>query len=282
MSATKTPSEISAVVCSLNEEARIVHCLSSLKEAGVGEIILVDGHSTDKTVEIASEYADKIVFDEGKGLGAARNLGIEESEKYFILNFGADNSIDRDALQLMLNDLERHQGVSCKTIKNGSNYLNRCRRIHCYLRYRHGPVDTIGTPSLFRRKTLKKYKFDNSRKGSDDSELCDRIRDLEQGTFYISNTNCFENGHETLQSVKLRWKNLYGGSDFEIYEANKSNWSALRKFASVVYPLRKELLIPMFRIRKVKELEVIPFLFFITFWRYAGWIKNKYLKMLKI
>ena len=68
MSATKTPSEISAVVCSLNI-ARIVHCLSSLKEAGVGEIILVDGHSTDKTVEIASEYADKIVFDEGKGLG---------------------------------------------------------------------------------------------------------------------------------------------------------------------------------------------------------------------
>ena len=66
----KTPAQISAVVCSLNEEARIVHCLSSLKKAGVGEIILVDGHSTDKTVEVASKYTDKIVFDDGKGLGA--------------------------------------------------------------------------------------------------------------------------------------------------------------------------------------------------------------------
>ena len=277
----KTPAQISAVVCSLNEEARIVHCLSSLKEAGVGEIILVDGHSTDKTVEVASKYADKIVFDDGKGLGAARNLGIAESEKTFILNFGADNSIKREALQLMLNDLDAYQGVSCLTSKVGSNYLNRCMNIYRYLRYQHGPVTTIGTPSLFRHKTLQKYKFDNTRKGSDDSELCDRIRELAGGTFYISEATCFEHGHETWNSVKFRWKNLYGGSDFEIYEANKSRWSLLRRLKSIFYPLRKEFFIVVLRIRKIKELEIIPFLMFITFWRYVGWIKSKCLKMAK-
>ena len=185
MLTAKTPAQISAVVCSLNEEARIDECLHSLKEADVGEIILVDAHSTDKTVDVASKYADKIVFDDGKGLGAARNLGIAESEKTFVLNFGADNSIKKEALQLMLNDLDAHQGVSCLTSKVGSNYLNRCMNIY-RLRYQHGPVTTIGTPSLFRRKTLQKYKFDNTRKGSDDSELCDRIRELAGGTFYIS------------------------------------------------------------------------------------------------
>ena len=83
----------------------------------------------------------------------------------------------------MLNDLDACQGVSCLTSKVGSNYLNRCMNIYRYLRYQHGPVTTIGTPSLFRHQTLQKYKFDNTRKGSDDSELCDRIRELAGGTF---------------------------------------------------------------------------------------------------
>ena len=281
MLTTKTPTEISAVVCSLNEEARIVDCLSSLKDSGVGEIILVDGQSTDKTVKFGSKYASKVIFDQGKGLGAARNLGISESKKTYILNFGVDNSINRETLQIMLNDLESHQGVSCLTSKIGTNYLNRSMNIYRRFRYQHGAVDTIGTPSLFRRKTLLKYKFDNSRKGSDDSELCDRIRKLAQGTFYISEADCFEHGIETWSSIKFRWKNLYGGSDFEIYEANKSRWSFLRRSTSILYPLRKEFLTSALKIRKITELEIIPFLVFITFWRYAGWMKNKYKQLHK-
>jgi glycosyltransferase involved in cell wall biosynthesis len=45
------------------------------------EIIVVDAHSTDNTPEILKSFGQriKVVYDEGKGLGAARNLGVDKS-----------------------------------------------------------------------------------------------------------------------------------------------------------------------------------------------------------
>jgi glycosyltransferase involved in cell wall biosynthesis len=41
----------------------------------VDEIVVVDGESGDKTLRIAKRYADKILYDDGKGLGYAREIG---------------------------------------------------------------------------------------------------------------------------------------------------------------------------------------------------------------
>jgi len=268
--------QVSVVVCALNEENRIEDCLRSLKNCGVGELILVDGRSTDNTIKLAANYADKILFDDGIGLGAARNIGIAASSKPFILNCGADNSIDREALNTMVHDLAMHKGVSCKTIKLGKNYLNRCLNIYRQLRFSHGVVSTIGTPSLFHRETLAQFPFETARKASDDSEICERISRDTGGTFYISNVYCFENGIESFKTIKLRWKNLYGLSDFEVYEAGKTRWHFGRRLQSILYPSMNEFLIPMSRIRKSSDLEVIPFLFLITALRYIGWFSYKY------
>ena len=42
----------------------------------VGRIIVVDGRSNDKTLEIAGRFADFVVNDEGRGIGHARDLGL--------------------------------------------------------------------------------------------------------------------------------------------------------------------------------------------------------------
>ena len=41
------------IVCAKNEEKRIKNCLKSLKQNKVDEIILVDGNSADRTIEIS-------------------------------------------------------------------------------------------------------------------------------------------------------------------------------------------------------------------------------------
>jgi glycosyltransferase involved in cell wall biosynthesis len=57
---------ISFVIPSLNEEATIEKTLLWIsKYSGEKEIILSDGRSTDKTLEIARKYTDKIVIYEG-------------------------------------------------------------------------------------------------------------------------------------------------------------------------------------------------------------------------
>jgi glycosyltransferase involved in cell wall biosynthesis len=67
---------ISVVVIAKNEQKYIGKCLNCLKSQTLRpEIIVVDGHSTDRTVSIAKKYADKVVKDNKKGVGDARNVG---------------------------------------------------------------------------------------------------------------------------------------------------------------------------------------------------------------
>lgn len=57
MSQTKAP--VSLIVLTYNEEIDIEHTLESVKD-WVGEIIIVDSFSTDRTLEICKKYTDKI------------------------------------------------------------------------------------------------------------------------------------------------------------------------------------------------------------------------------
>src|SRR5215470_14159574 len=50
---------VSLIILTYNEEVNIGHTLESVKD-WVGEIIIVDSYSTDKTLEICRNYTDKI------------------------------------------------------------------------------------------------------------------------------------------------------------------------------------------------------------------------------
>jgi glycosyltransferase involved in cell wall biosynthesis len=50
---------ITAIVLTFNEERNLVACLDSIKDH-VAEIVVVDSFSTDKTIEIAKRYTDRV------------------------------------------------------------------------------------------------------------------------------------------------------------------------------------------------------------------------------
>ncbi|MBT9147626.1 MAG: hypothetical protein DDT32_01388 [Syntrophomonadaceae bacterium] len=52
--------KVSAVICVKNGVATIEDCLRSLEQNQLLEIIVVDGNSIDRTVEIVSRYTDKV------------------------------------------------------------------------------------------------------------------------------------------------------------------------------------------------------------------------------
>ncbi|MDD2859287.1 MAG: glycosyltransferase family 2 protein, partial [Candidatus Nanopelagicales bacterium] len=114
---TLTPADVSAVVCTMNSIASIEQCLKSLRDAGVGELIVVDASSTDGTRAVADRLADRVVVDPGTGLGNARNVGIAHTTKALILNMGSDNIMPSGQLEVMIDALQRDslQGVSART-----------------------------------------------------------------------------------------------------------------------------------------------------------------------
>jgi glycosyltransferase involved in cell wall biosynthesis len=271
-----SPSDVSAVVCTLNSIASIEQCLKSLRASGAGELIVVDAGSTDGTREIANAMADQVLDDPGTGLGNARNVGIAKTTKKFILNMGSDNVMPDGQLQLMLDDLVNQdvQGVSAGTGIAGDDYiafgLNGWRQG----RFPPGPVAIIGTPTLFLGDLLRANPYDPTRKFSDDSELCERwARDF-GAKFAISSARVLEIGKTSWGEVVARC-HMYGVSDAEVFSiGSQTGWGLRRKLKSVLHPARVDFVEPLTRLDAIAGLKTAPFLTAFTTLRYYYWVRS--------
>lgn len=83
--------KLSAVVLTHNSEGVIEPCLSSLKFAD--EIIVVDDHSNDNTVKIASLFKAKIVDKKLISFAAQRNFAIKQVKYPWVLMVDSDERI---------------------------------------------------------------------------------------------------------------------------------------------------------------------------------------------
>jgi len=87
--------KLSVVIIAKNEEDKIRNCLESVKWAD--EIVVVDGFSTDSTVDICRKYGARVVQHRFEGdFGEERNIGIDNSFGDWILQLDADEVVTED------------------------------------------------------------------------------------------------------------------------------------------------------------------------------------------
>jgi glycosyltransferase involved in cell wall biosynthesis len=115
---------ISIVFPTLNEEKVIGDSLEALESRMTipHEIIVSDGGSTDKTVEIARQWADRVVIYSGMGrqtIAGGRNNGAAAARGEFLVFMDADSRIDDpDAFFAeALKQFEEHPKVVALTAK---------------------------------------------------------------------------------------------------------------------------------------------------------------------
>ena len=86
---------ISAIICTLNEEKNLPYVFPKIPR-WVDEILLVDGHSTDRTVEVAKGIRPeiKVLYQPGKGKGDAIKYGIQQATGDIIVTLDADGATD--------------------------------------------------------------------------------------------------------------------------------------------------------------------------------------------
>lgn len=100
--------EISVIVPIYNVEKYLKNCLVSLENQTFKnfEVILVNDGSRDNSQRIAEEFCKenqnfKLINQENKGLGGARNTGIKFSNGKFLFFLDSDDSLTPDALEKM-------------------------------------------------------------------------------------------------------------------------------------------------------------------------------------
>lgn len=111
--------KLTAVLIVKNEEDILVNALDSVKFAD--EIIVVDTGSTDKTVEIAKGYTDKVFnFPWIDDFSAARNYAIEQATGDWIYSIDADHvlltPIEQVKAEAQRAEAEGHKTALVKSI----------------------------------------------------------------------------------------------------------------------------------------------------------------------
>jgi GT2 family glycosyltransferase len=128
------PLDATVVIPTLNEERSISELLFSLRKAGFSHILVIDGNSKDKTVEIAKRYGVEVIYQNGRGKGAAlvQAFGHKYLQGNLIVMMDADGSMNPDELPAFIEALEIGNDV-VKGSRNlnggGSEDMSLVRRI---------------------------------------------------------------------------------------------------------------------------------------------------------
>ena len=173
-----TVRDVTAVVPVRNGEQLLPGCLTALRQAGVGGVVVVDGLSGDRSREIAAEYGAVVISDEGKGLPHARTIGAAAATTRLVLLVDCDVVFPPGALAELLEEFAGQDFTALQAglqSVGGPGYWGLALAHHHRTgRSRHwfGLVAT-----LFDRDELARIGFDAGFASGEDIELRWRLRD---------------------------------------------------------------------------------------------------------
>lgn len=99
--------KISIVLATFNEEENLARCLDSVKDLAF-EIVIVDGTSKDRTVEIAKEYGAKVtVTDNPPNFHINKQKAIDKATGDWILQLDADEVVSKELCDEIVKILDK-------------------------------------------------------------------------------------------------------------------------------------------------------------------------------
>ena len=97
---------IAMVVPTLNEIDGMKKIMPRINRSWIDEIIIVDGGSTDGTIEESQKLGFKIVHQTSRGVGDAYRLGIEATNCDYVLFFSPDGNHEIKDIPILINKIK--------------------------------------------------------------------------------------------------------------------------------------------------------------------------------
>lgn len=245
------PSEefISIVIPTLNEERYLETTLRAIRNQnfdGSYEIIVSDGGSKDRTIEIAKKYRTKIVKSKSKGIGVGRNEGAKKAKGDIIVFIDGDTLLIPNTLSEIVKafkDDKQLVGVAVPLLPMSSNAVEviiflsvnafvklnigrgkgNARVVGACCAYKKSYFDQVGG---FNEKIGALEDFDLSEKIS----LLGKIKYLEGTIALVSTRRIAKWGKvKSIQKyISLYLKHLLTEKGFEKFSIKKESYEPIR------------------------------------------------------
>jgi glycosyltransferase involved in cell wall biosynthesis len=250
---------ISVVVCTKNEEARLEDCLRSIVENSPAEIIVVDGGSTDRTLEIAARFTDRIITTPKSNLTLDRQRGIDAAKHDLIAMIDADHRLAQGDLDQLYQDLERFglDIVQSQLVSHQNHgFWDAAEEQSWDLTHNiPGEKKMIGTaPAIYRRRVFDHVRFDDKITSAiDDTDFIYRLSKFPEHKIGIGTTRIAQLHFSDFSTYwkKFRW---YGRGDGQFCIKNPERAPSMCYHLLVRYPL-------IYSARAVRrgKLKAVPF-----------------------
>ncbi len=170
--------DLTVVIPVRNAEELVDDCLQAVLACRPAAVVVVDGLSTDGTREKLMAYPVTVLSDEGKGLPAARLLGVQAARTRYVALIDVDVVLRDDrALELLLSELVDGGYDALQAAQesvSGNGYWGQALVHH----HRNGrSKEWFGLVcTVMERDTLLEHGFDPTFTSGEDIELRWRLR----------------------------------------------------------------------------------------------------------
>lgn len=226
---------ISVIIPTKNEGGVLGQCLDSIFSQHVNpiEVIVVDGGSTDNTLDIAKKY-DVRIIKEGRfsSPANARNLGAEYAKGDVLLIMDADIILHQDCLKNALRFFkdERIAALLPSDVGHDHSYLeyiqrkwNEGSRTSFSIGFQPAKARTSGLIVFFKKVVFDKIRFDVKYGFGEDDHLS---TELEQefkacGILHAESCKVISHSPHTIRELASRY--MWWGRTFPAYFADHAN-----------------------------------------------------------
>ncbi len=115
--------ELTATIITLNEELNIRACLESVN--WVDHIVVIDSGSTDRTVEIAREFTDRVMVTDWPGHVAQKSRAVDHAPTDWILSLDADERCTPELRAEVERVFATTPNASGYSVRRRTRYLGR-------------------------------------------------------------------------------------------------------------------------------------------------------------
>jgi len=213
--------EIMIIIPTYNSELKLKECLDSIFDLDYPnhKVVIVDGHSTDKTLEIAHKYDVEILFEDVGNRSGACNVAIEKYREKYIAFTDADCIVDKNWLKELYNTMKIDPKIGCTTGPNItplnsskfekgvgivlSSFLGSGFSTHAKLKDKKIEVESApGCNALYKKGIFKEIGiFDIKLNTAEDSDINYRLR--KSGYKIIYNPKAIVYHHRRANSRKF-------------------------------------------------------------------------------